>query len=306
MSRQPALSDFNAALDRRLHSLETKQPLDLEAVERAIARVRRPDELVARLGDALRYSQRVEADVAGLGIESLLPHSGEDHNGRFLAVWVPDELGHAAAQAILLERLQLPVYEARPADAAPIYNRIAGALGRISACTAEMVSLAYHSIGAINERLAMAAYGRMAEVADEIGEHELTQALFAPMRRDESAHLGYYRAHARQLGPCLAPWQRRLVRSVVVHTYAPVGARRPSDKAPFGRALAELEKDPQNPSIAPAVHQIAVELLAAPDQPMPPFVARSMRRCLDLAEVPAPTVRAADLGPTVGSLAGAR
>jgi hypothetical protein len=64
------------------------------------------------------------------------------------------------------------------------------------------------------------------------------------MRRDGSAHLGYYRAHARQLGPCPAPWQRRF--------------------------------------------------------------ARSMRRCLDLVEVPAPTVRAAELGPTMGSLAGAR
>jgi hypothetical protein len=284
MSRQPALSDFNAALDRRLHALETKRPLDLEAVERATARVRRPDILAAGLGDALRYSQRVEADVAGLGVESLLPHSGEDHNGRFLAVWVPDELGHAAAQAVLLDRLQLPVYEARPADEAPLFYRFVGAVGRISARTADMVSLAYHSIGAINERLAMAAYGRMAEIADEIGEHELTQALFAPMRRDESAHLGYYRAHARRLGPYLAPWQRRLVRSVVVHTYAPVGARRPNDKAPFGRTLVELEQDPRHPSIAPAVQQIAVELLAAPDQPLPPFVARSMRHCLDRAD----------------------
>ena len=93
---------------------------------------------------------------------------------------------------------------------------------------------------------------------------------------------------------------------MVVHTYAPVGARRPNDKAPFGRTLVELEQDPRHPSIAPAVQQIAVELLAEPERPLPPFVARSMRHCLDRAEVPVSTVRATDLGPPVRSLAGAR
>ncbi len=288
VSRPPAhSSDVSEALERRLRGLETKRPLDLEVVARDIRRLRRPEALAARLGDALRYSQRVEADVAGLGIESLLPRAGGDFDGRFLAVWVPDELGHADAQAILLDHLGLPAYRSRPAGAVPIQNRLAGALGRLSAHAYEIVSLAYHTIGAINERLAIAAYTRMSAIACEIGEVELAEALFAPMRRDESAYLGYYRTYARHLSSHLAPWQRAAVRSLVVHTYAPVGAGRAADKAPFGRALAALEQDPHNPAIAPVVHQIAVELLASPDRPLPPFVVTAIRRCLDHAYAPA-------------------
>ena len=281
VSPPPALTrEGNEALERRLRGLETKRPLDLEVVARAIRRIRRPEALAARLGDALRYTQRVEADVAGLGIETLLPRAGGDFDGRFLAVWVPDELGHADAQSVLLDHLGLPAYQSRPADVVPIQNRLAGTLGRLSAHAYEIVSLAYHTIGAINERLAIAAYTRMSAIAHEMGEVELADALFGPMRRDESAHLGYYRTYARQLSPRLAPWQRAVVRSLVVHTYAPVGAGRAADKAPFGRALAALEQDPHNPAIAPVVHQIAVDLLASPGRRLPPFVVTAMRRCL--------------------------
>ena len=106
------------------------------------------------------------------------------------------------------------------------------------------MSLAYHAIGAINERLAIAAYTCMSAIAHELGEVELAE-LFGPTRRDESAHLGSYRTYARQLSPRLAPWQRAVVRSLLVHTYAPVGAGRAADKAPFGRALAALDGPPQ-------------------------------------------------------------
>ena len=178
VSRPPALTrEGNEALERRLRGLETKRPLDLEVVARAIRRIRRPEALAARLGDALRYSQRVEADVAGLGIETLLPRAGGDFDGRFLAVWVPDELGHADAQAVLLDHLGLPAYQSRPADAVPIQNRLAGTLGRLSAHAYEIVSLAYHTIGAINERLAIAAYTRMSAIAHEMGEVELADSV---------------------------------------------------------------------------------------------------------------------------------
>ena len=49
----------------------------------------------------------------------------------------------------------------------------------------------------------------------------------------------------RLLSPRLAPWQRAVVRSLLVRSYAPVGAGRAADRAPFGRALAALDGPPQ-------------------------------------------------------------
>jgi hypothetical protein len=286
--RTPALlHEENEALERRVASLEAKRPLDLERVDAAIGRIGCPEVLADRLGDAFRYSQRVEAEVASLSLEILLPYATDDFDGRFLAVWVPDELGHAAAQDLLLRALGLPIDEPRGAGAVPVHNRIAGRLGRMSSRAYEMVSMTYHAIGAINERMAMGAYGRMAEIATELGENEVAEVLLEPLRRDESGHLGYYRAYARQLRSRLADWQLAVVRTFIVATYAPVGAGEHADKAPFGRVLAALEDDPENPSIGGAVHDIAAELLAQPGHHLKPFVVRAMRRCVDLARAEA-------------------
>jgi hypothetical protein len=274
----------NEALERRIHDLEHKPRLDLEHVERVVERIRQPDLVARRLGAAVRYSQRVEAEVAGLSIETLLPHAGDDYDGRFLAVWVPDELGHADAQESLLRHLDLPTFVPRSADVVPLHNRIAGFLGRLSRHAYDMASMTFHSIGAINERLAMGAYGRMAAIAREIGEDELGGELFTPLRRDESVHLGYYRAYARQLRPRLKAWQLAAVRALVVHTYAPVGAGCRRDKAPFGEVLLTLEDDPENPGVAGPVHDIARELLARDDHDLPPFVLRALRQCVHLAQ----------------------
>lgn len=283
--RIPALvREPNDAVEQRLHVLETKPTLDHDEVDRAIGALRDPERLRARLGDAIRYSQRVEAEVGDLGIETLLPHATDDHVGRFLETWGPDELGHAAAQERLLRALELPVYEHRAEDHVPAHNRMAGLIGRLSAHAYEMVSMMYHSIGAINERLAMGAYRRMAAIAADLGEERLASALFQPMRRDEAAHLGYYRTYARQLRPRLRSWQLAIVRAAIVHTYAPVGAGGHDDKAPFGRALLALEHDPEDPGIAVAVHEIAMELLAKRDRNLPPFVHRSLMRCVELAQ----------------------
>lgn len=290
MARRPALTaETNDAIERRTRALETKPPLDLEAVEGAVHRIRDPAALAARLGDAIRYSQRVEADVAGLGIETLLPHATDDYVARFLAVWVPDETGHGAALDMLVRHLDLPSYSTRASDAVPVHNRLAGTLGRIVPHAYEMVSMAYHAIGAINERLALEAYARMGTIAASLGETEIAKVLMAALRRDESGHLGYYRIYARQLRPRLASWQMAAVRALIVRTYAPVGAGDTVDKAPFGRAVAQLEDDPENPQIAGSVHGIAEELLGRTDgRSLPPFVVRSMRECVRLAGAGSP------------------
>src|SRR5262245_16468681 len=77
----------NDALEARLRHVETKPVLDLDAVDVAIERIRRPEVVRDRIGDALLYAQRVEAEVGGLSIETLLPHSTNDYVGRFLEVW---------------------------------------------------------------------------------------------------------------------------------------------------------------------------------------------------------------------------
>ena len=274
------LDEHVTAVAHRVRSLEIKPRLDLDDVSRAVDAIRRPEEVARRLGPALRYAQRVEAEVAGLSIETLLPNAHRDLHGRFLAVWVPDELGHAAALDRLLRGLDLSPVTARAAESVPLHNRSAGLLGRFSLHAYEMVSMTYHSIGAINERLALAAYSRIAEILDELRERPLVHAMFSPMRRDESMHLGYYRTYARQLRHHLKPWQLALVRALIVHTYAPVGAGMKRDKPLFGEALRALDSDPENPAVASAVHEIANELIARDGRTLPPFALNAMRACL--------------------------
>lgn len=273
----------NDALEARLRHVETKPSLDLDAVDAAIRRIRRPDVVAERIGDALLYAQRVEAEVGGLSIETLLPHCSDDYVARFLHVWVPDEQGHGEAQARLARHLGLQPFVPRAEDDVPLHNRAAGLLARLVPRVKSMIELTYHAIGAINERLAFEAYRRMAGILDELGEHDLTEALMVPMRNDEAAHLSYYRTYARQLRPSLAAWQLAAVRFLIVHTYAPVGAGERRDKAPLGRALQQLEEDPDDPGIATPVQAIAEELLAAEGTPLAPFVRDSLQTCVLLA-----------------------
>lgn len=248
-----------------------------------MTRLEQPELLARRLGPVIRYSQRVEADVAGLSIETLLPYADGGHIGRFLHVWVPDESGHGVAQEGLLDRIGVPIKPAAADDAVPLHNRVAGVLGRLSQNAYLIVSMMYHSIGAMNERLAMAAYTQMAKISDDLGAGELATALFVPMRADEALHLGYYRTYAMQLRHSLRRWQLAVVRSLIVHTYAPVGAGGKDDKAPFGEVLTLLEADPDNPTIAVTVQEIAEDLLAKDGERLPPFVLGQLRHCLRLA-----------------------
>jgi len=275
--------DQYAAIERRVDALERKARLDLDSVASVVGRIEQPDVLAARLGGAIRYAQRVEADVAGLSIATLLPHAASDHVGRFLEVWVPDESGHGVAQEILLQHLGLPVIPPASADHVPVHNRVAGALSRLSRHAHAIVSMTYHTIGAMNERLAIGAYTQMARVARGIGAAELADALFIAMRGDESLHLGYYRTYAAQLRQVLTRWQLAAVRALIVHTYAPVGAGGKPDKAPFGEVIVALEDDPDNPSIADVVQDIAQDLLAKPGAVLPLFVHHQLRHCVELS-----------------------
>ena len=171
--RQVLPSGHDAAIERRLEMVVSKARVELEAVDRAVAGIRQPEALRDRIGDAIWYTQRVEAEVAGLSIETLLPYTTDDYDGRFLATWVPDERGHGHALEILLNHLDLPAEIPREASTVPIHNRVAGLLGKRSTHAYQIVSMLYHSIGAMNERLALGAYTGMGVIASELGEDDL-------------------------------------------------------------------------------------------------------------------------------------
>lgn len=263
----------------KLARLEAKPRLDLGQVDFDL---RSKDLVRARLAAPLRYSQRVEAMVTGLSIETLLPRTS--HEGgyicRFLAVWQPDEQGHAQALERLLVELDLEPTPLPQDEPVPLHNRLAGLLGSMSRRMHETVELIYHVIGTMNERLAFGAYERMAAVLDELGEEGLSRTLFQPLRRDESAHLGYYRTAARELSGRLDRWQLALARTIIIRTYAPVGAGAAADKPAFGQTILALG---EHDELIDRVQQLAESLLSADERPLPPFVRESFDRCLAVA-----------------------
>jgi hypothetical protein len=240
--------------------------------------IRNPSAVRARLAAPLAYSQRVEAMVTGLSIETLLPRtaSGNGYINRFLTVWTPDEQGHALALERLLVALDIEPFPLPDDEPVPLHNRLAGALGNLSARMHETVELVYHSVGAMNERLAFSAYERMSEILTELGELGLVETLLKPLRRDESAHLGYYRTAARDLHDRLDRWQLAVARNVISRTYSPVGAGDAKDKPAFGATLRALGDSRE---LVDRVQLLAESLLSVDDRKLRPFVQRSFDRC---------------------------
>jgi hypothetical protein len=260
-----------AALDH----IERKTPLVIDDVDFA---VKNPELVSERLARPLAYSQRVEAVVTGLGIETLLPRH-DPTVARFLEVWTDDETTHGRALAMLLGQLGLPHHEVQPSRLPP-HNHLAKLLGQLSQRAHQVVEVIWATQGAMNEHLAMSAYLRMGAIAQELGEHRLYETLFRRLRSHEAAHKSFYAAHAREVGAKLLPWQKRLARFIVVKTYAPVGAGGKPDKPAFGATVRDLaDGDDWKPVIADPVQQVAERLLNDGDE-LPPFVRASVERCL--------------------------
>ncbi|MEQ1785406.1 MAG: hypothetical protein ABL966_00010 [Acidimicrobiales bacterium] len=260
----------------KLERLESKPALALDSIDYA---VRDRDAVRARLAAPLAYSQRVEAMVTGLSIETLLPRAAGDDGyiNRFLSVWQPDEQGHALALERLLLELDLEPVPLPNDEPVPLHNRLAGVLGSASQRVHETVELIYHTIGAMNERLAFSAYERMSVVLVELGEPGLVDTLMTPLRRDESAHLGYYRTAARDLRGRLDAWQLYVARAVITRTYSPVGAGDARDKPAFGAALRSLG---DSTDLVDRVQRLAESLLSVDERRLRPFVRQSFGRCL--------------------------
>jgi hypothetical protein len=104
----------------------------------------------------------------------------------------------------------------------------------------------------------------------------LVDTLMKPLRRDESAHLGYYRTAARDLRDRLDRWQLAVARTVITRTYSPVGAGDAKDMPAFGATLRALGDSRE---IVDRVQLLAESLLSIDERPLRPFVQRSFDRC---------------------------
>ena len=99
-------------------------------------------------------------------------------------------------------------------------------------------------------------------------------------RRDESAHLGYYRTVAKELRDRLDRWQIAVARNVITHTYAPVGAGEKKDKPAFAATLRSLGDGEAGRDLVDRVQLIAEALLSVDERKLRPFVQKSFDRCL--------------------------
>ena len=76
-------------------------------------------------------------------------------------------------------------------------------------------------------------------------------------------------------------WQRRLARTIIVHTYAPVGAGAKVDKPALGRTVRALDPDGGwEEKVADPVQRIAEKLLAD-GEPLPRFVRDALAECVE-------------------------
>lgn len=258
----------------RLDHVESKPPLVYDEIDFTVVDA---GGLAAELAAPLEYAQRVEAVVAAGGIESLMPRRDERVD-RFLAVWTDDEQGHATALGTLMELLGMTPHVVADTGLPP-HNHLVGALGRLSAALHDVVVAVWATAGAMNEHLAMGAYARMDAMLQARGERALHETLFRKLRAHESAHKSFYAAYAVETLGRLLPWQRKLARLIVEHTYAPVGAGAKRDRPPFARTVHALAAGRWEENLVEPVQTVAERLLNDAE-PMEPFVRRAVLKCL--------------------------
>ena len=261
------------AVDDRLGHVESKAPLVFSDIDFTVTD---PDRVRRALADPLEYAQRVESVVAGLGIETLIPHS-DQRVRRFLDVWTLDEIGHGEALAALMRRLDLEPTRV-PEPSVPVHNHLIGAVTRRSNAMHEVAEAVWATAGTMNEHLAMTAYVRMDEILRDFNERALHETLFRTLRAHESAHKSFYAAYASDVMSRMQRWQRRLVRLIVQHTYMPVGAGSKRDRPAFARTVDALAGDDWDERIVAPIQQIAQRLLDEGRQ-MDPFVRRAVMKC---------------------------
>jgi len=268
----------------RVARLEDDPPIALDSVDLT---VRHPAPLRDRFEEIFRYIATVEGAVPRnvAEITVLLPDLGEEEH-RFLAVWASQELAHAAIFDALRVELGLagsvdgePVTSVVPDPARPRASfRAFGALST-SRWLQDVFKLLYLSRGAMHEHMTYDCYRHLGAHFASLGEEALVRTVTGPIRRQEAAHLGYYRLAATTQRARMTPAQIGLARWLTVRTYTPVGAA-PCGSGPTGRVFAGLAGDDMD-AVLDAVEAVAGQLLGDGTRPLPRFVHESMDACLD-------------------------
>jgi hypothetical protein len=270
-------------LAARVVRIEEDPPLSLDAVDLT---VRDPEPLVERFDEIFAYIATVEGAVPQnvAEITTLLPDL-DDQDLRFLSAWSTQELAHARVFDALRSQLGLapcpngvPASSVVPDAARPRFSfRIFGALSA-SGWFQDVLKLIYLSRGAMHEHMTYDCYRHLGAHFTSFGEEALVRTVTEPIRRQEAAHLGYYRLAASTHRLRLTPAQVGLARWITVHTYTPVGTA-PCGKGPTGRVFAGLAGDDMD-AVLDGVEAVADQLLGDGSHPLPHFVHRSMDDCL--------------------------
>jgi len=279
------LTVLEESLETRVGRLESDAPIALDGVDLTVAD---PARLRRTFAEIFGYIATVEGSVPQnvADITALLPDLDEIDR-RFLAVWSGHELAHAAIFEALQAELGLdPPADSPPSGADPSVEaarprssfRIFGATARLP-WLADVFKLVYLARGAMHEHLTYDCYRRLGVQLSAMGEHALATTVFDPVRRQEAAHLGYYRLAASTQRQRLTPAQLALARSISVRTYAPVGAA-PCGRELAGRVFAGVAGEHRYESLE-AVQSLADQLLGDAGHPLPPFVHDVMRRCME-------------------------
>ena len=268
----------------RVGRLEDDPPIALASVDLTIN-----DSLPLRrrFNEVFAYIVAVERAVTQnvAEITALLPDL-DTVERRFLSAWSTHELAHAAIFDELRATIdrEAPTPEGSllaPPDAAPPLPRLSfRVFGLLSGnpWLQDVFKLIYLSRGAMHEHMTYDCYRYLGAQLEALGEHALTSTVTDPIRRQEAAHLGYYRLAAVTHRNRLTPSQIRLARQITLHTYLPVGAGQ-CGRRPSGRVFATLAGEHMD-AVLDGVEGVAGELLGDGIRPLPHFVHRSMDRCL--------------------------
>jgi hypothetical protein len=284
------------SLETRVGRLEDDAPLSLDCVDLT---VRNPARLRRKFDEIFTYIARVEGSVPQnvADIIALIPDLDEVDR-RFLAVWSGHELAHAATFEALRAELGLappPIAPAPEASTVPPRPRTSFRIFGTAASLpwlADVFKLVYLARGAMHEHLTYDCYRQLGAQLSDLGEHALATTVCDPIRRQEAAHLGYYRLAASSQRRRLSALQMALARSISIRTYSPVGAASCGPER-AGRVFAGLAGERRDEALD-AVQSLADQLLGDVGRPLPPFVHDVMDHCLEPPTRRSATIRSVE------------
>lgn len=267
----------------RIGRLEEDPPIALGSVDLTI---NDPNALRRKFDEVFAYIAAVERAVTQnvAEITALLP-ALEPLERRFLSIWSTHELAHAAIFEALRAKLDREAsaperFPREPPVEVPPPRRSFRAFGLLATnpWLHDVFKLIYLSRGAMHEHMTYDCYRHLGGQLEALGEHALLHTVTDPIRRQEAAHLGYYRLAAVTHRRGLTRTQIALARQITLHTYLPVGAGQ-CGRRPAGRVFATLAGEHME-AVLDGVESVASELLGDGVAPLPKFVHTSMDHCL--------------------------